>query len=140
MLFNSVTQNCIAFDDLHPSHCSPLVQRDANSNDIKHYFSIFFSVEKPLPMKKENKVYKETVVSALRLLQYFQLLDKNSRDILRHIYNFFISNFFISNCWTKILAIFWGIFIIFLFSIFLFPIFLFSIAGQKFSRYFEAYL
>jgi hypothetical protein len=31
---------------------------------------------------------KETVVSARKLLQYFQLPDKNSRDILTYVYNF----------------------------------------------------
>ena len=31
-------------------------------------------------------VYKETVVSARRLLQYFQLPDKNVRDISRYIF------------------------------------------------------
>jgi hypothetical protein len=40
-----------------------------------------------LPVKT-NKNYKETVVSALRLLQHFQLPDKNSRHILRYIHNF----------------------------------------------------
>jgi hypothetical protein len=34
----------------------------------------------------ENKNYKETVVSARRLLQYFQLPDKNSRDIPRYFF------------------------------------------------------
>jgi hypothetical protein len=33
-------------------------------------------------------VYKETVLSALKLLQYFQLPNKNSRDISRYIYNY----------------------------------------------------
>ena len=40
------------------------------------------------PCLWKQKNYKETVVSALRLLQYFHLPDKNSRDISRYIYNF----------------------------------------------------
>jgi hypothetical protein len=38
---------------------------------------------------KQKTNYKETVVSARRLLQYFQLSDRNSRDISGYIYNFF---------------------------------------------------
>jgi hypothetical protein len=33
-------------------------------------------------------IYKETVVGALRLFQYFQLPDKNSLNISRYVYNF----------------------------------------------------
>jgi hypothetical protein len=50
----------------------------------------------PPPHPKKNSfaknyiyVHKETVVGALRLLQYFQLPDKKSRDISRYIYTFF---------------------------------------------------
>ena len=35
----------------------------------------------------ERKNCKKTVVRALRLLEYFQLSDKNSSDIFRYIYN-----------------------------------------------------
>jgi hypothetical protein len=46
--------------------------------------------EKPVPTKtKYMYTYKQTVVGSLRLLQYFQLPDKNSRDISRYIYNCF---------------------------------------------------
>jgi hypothetical protein len=38
-------------------------------------------------MKKKNS--KKTVVRALRLLEYFQLSDKNSSDIFRYSYNIF---------------------------------------------------
>ena len=34
-------------------------------------------------------IYKETVLSALKLLQYFQLPNKNSSDISRYNYNCF---------------------------------------------------
>jgi hypothetical protein len=37
---------------------------------------------------KTKKYIKMTFVSARRLLQYFPLPDKNSRDISRYIYNF----------------------------------------------------
>ena len=40
-------------------------------------------------MKTKEKYHKETVVSARRLLQYFQTPDKYSLDISRYIYNFF---------------------------------------------------
>jgi hypothetical protein len=52
-------------------------------------FLKLLSVEEPLRVKTQEKIRKETVVSALRLLQYFQLPDKNSRDLSRYIYNFF---------------------------------------------------
>ena len=37
---------------------------------------------------KAIKKYNETVVSAQRLLQYFQLPDKNSHHISKYTYNF----------------------------------------------------
>jgi hypothetical protein len=40
------------------------------------------------PACKNEKNYKEAVVSAQRLPLYFQLTDKNFRDITRFIYNF----------------------------------------------------
>jgi hypothetical protein len=39
-------------------------------------------------MKTRGEKYRETVVNARRLLQDVQLRDKNSRDILKYIYNF----------------------------------------------------
>ena len=50
--------------------------------------------EKPVPTKTKYMcmcmyTYKQTVVGSLRLLQCFQLPDKNSRDISRYIYNCF---------------------------------------------------
>jgi hypothetical protein len=41
----------------------------------------------PCPWKRK-KNYKDMVVSARRLLHYFQFPDKNSRDISRNIYKF----------------------------------------------------
>jgi hypothetical protein len=38
--------------------------------------------------KKKRKKKKEAFVSSRRLLQYFRLPNKNSRDISRYIYNF----------------------------------------------------
>jgi hypothetical protein len=42
----------------------------------------------PFQWKRKTKNYKYAVVGALTLLRYFQLLDKNSRDISRYIYDF----------------------------------------------------
>jgi hypothetical protein len=38
--------------------------------------------------RKYKHTHKETVVSPRKLLQYFQLSDKNSRDISKYVYNF----------------------------------------------------
>ena len=44
--------------------------------------------EEPLPVITRKRKYKQTVVSARRLLQNFQLSDKHFRHISRCIYNF----------------------------------------------------
>jgi hypothetical protein len=49
------------------------------------------NTEEPLPMKTKRKNYKETVVSARRLLQCFRLPDKNSHDISEVYLWFFCS-------------------------------------------------
>jgi hypothetical protein len=55
---------------------------------IKPLKQLFISRGTPA-YKNKTKKYKETLVSALRLLQYCQLPDKNCRDISRYIYNVF---------------------------------------------------
>ena len=47
-----------------------------------------FSIFRETSVYENKKNYENTFVSARRLLQYFPLPDKNSRDILRYIYNF----------------------------------------------------
>jgi hypothetical protein len=58
------------------NQCSPFF-RGGNPKIIVH-----------IPRKTKRKNYKQTVVNAKRLLQYFKLPDKNSRDILWYIHNF----------------------------------------------------
>ena len=46
------------------------------------------------PAYENEKTDKETVVSARRLLQYFQLPDKNYRDISRYIHRIYFLRYF----------------------------------------------